>query len=181
MGGLMGGVTGARMLGLVTLLALAAALAACGGDNPATPANVAAPADPAPTKAYLAEVGREPGVVTLKSGLEYRVLQSGLATGASPQASDRVMVNYEARLPSGELVDSSYARGAPDTFQVNAVVKAWTEALQLMKPGDVWMLYAPPGLAYGDQGAGPIPPGSALVFKVELIRVLPPGGAGGPG
>jgi peptidylprolyl isomerase/FKBP-type peptidyl-prolyl cis-trans isomerase FklB len=179
----MGGSQGARMPGLVSLVSLLA-LAACGGGGPAPP-SASAPPDPAPAKAYLAEVGREPGVVTLKSGLEYRVLQSGLATGASPQASDRVLVNYEARLPTGELIDSSYARGAPDTFQVDAVVKAWTEALQLMKPGDVWMLYAPPGLAYGDAGAGPIPPGSALVFKVELIRVLPPGGpaagAGGSG
>jgi peptidylprolyl isomerase/FKBP-type peptidyl-prolyl cis-trans isomerase FklB len=163
------GTNGSRGAWLLSL-ALAATLAACGADNHAKPSDLAA------TKAYLAQVAREPGVVTLKSGLEYRVLQSGLATGRSPQASDRVVVNYEARLPSGELIDSSYQRGEPDTFEVDGVVGAWTEALQLMKPGDIWMLYAPPGLAYGDRGAGPVPPGSALVFKVELIRVLEGGG-----
>jgi peptidylprolyl isomerase/FKBP-type peptidyl-prolyl cis-trans isomerase FklB len=156
-------------MGLVSLLALMAALGAC--RDPHEP-----PPDPGPAKAYLAEIAHEPGVVTLKSGLEYRVLQSGLATGRPPRASDRVVVNYEARLPSGQLIDSSYQRGEPDTFEVDGVVKAWTEALQLMKPGDIWMLYSPPDLAYGDRGAGPVPPESALVFKVELVKVLPGGG-----
>ncbi len=162
----------APMLRFACAIALTTLVGACGVNRPA----LAAPAAEAASRTYLAEVGREPGVVTLPDGLEYRVLQSGLVTGQSPRASDRVVVNYEARLPSGELVDSSYARGEPSTFQVDAVVKAWTEALQLMKPGDVWMLYAPAGLAYGDDGAGPVPPGSALVFKVELIRVLPGNG-----
>jgi FKBP-type peptidyl-prolyl cis-trans isomerase len=161
-------------LRLALALACAASAAACADK----PAETAPPSVAAASRAYLAEVGREPGVVRLPDGLEYRVLQSGLATSRSPGVNDKVLVNYEARLPSGELVDSSYARGQPNTFQVNGVVKAWTEALQLMKPGDVWMLYAPASLAYGDAGAGPIPPGSALVFKVELIRVLPPGDGG---
>lgn len=157
-----------------SVLVLAAILSACGGAQPSAKPAVD-PAVAQATRAYLAEIAHEPGVVTLPSGLEYRVLEQGLATGRPPKATDTVQVNYEARLPSGELVDSSYQRGQPDTFRVDGVVKAWTEALQLMKPGDVWMLYAPPALAYGDKGAGPIPPGSALVFKVELIRVLGPG------
>ena len=72
-------------------------------------------------------------------------------------------------------------QGQGDAFQVGGLVPAWTQALQLMKPGDVWILYSPPGLAYGARGAGPIPPQSALVFKIELIRVLPAGAGGGPG
>jgi FKBP-type peptidyl-prolyl cis-trans isomerase len=160
------------MPGLVPVLALALAMAlgACGG-NPAAQ-NLAA------AKAFLADVARQPGVVRLPSGLEYRVLQSGPADGHRPHADDYVLVNYDARLTTGEVVDSSYARGQPDSFQVGALVPAWTEALQRMRPGDVWMLYSPPSLAYGEQGAGPIPPNSALVFKIELVSVLPRGGAG---
>ena len=165
-------------LRLVSLAALAALLSACGGGQ--QPSASAAPhVDPAvaqATKAYLDEIAHEPGVITTKSGLEYRVITSGLATGRSPQPDDQVQVNYEARLPSGELVDSSAGSGGPATFQVGGVIKAWTEALQLMKPGDVWMLYAPPNLAYGDKGAGPVPPGSALVFKVELVAIVQSGG-----
>jgi FKBP-type peptidyl-prolyl cis-trans isomerase len=165
------------MARFASLVALAAMLSACGGGQPAAaPAPRVDPAMAAATKAYLAEIAGEPGVITLRSGLEYRVLQSGLATGRSPHASDHVVVNYEARLPSGQLIDSSYQRGQADTFEVDQVVKAWTEALQLMKPGDIWMLYAPPGLAYGDKGAGPVPPGSALVFKVELVSIAVGGG-----
>jgi FKBP-type peptidyl-prolyl cis-trans isomerase len=159
---------------LASLAALAALLSACGGGQQ-PPAAAAPRVDPAvaqATKAYLDEIAHEPGVITTRSGLEYRVIQSGLATGHSPHADDQVQVNYEARLPSGELVDSSSSSGGPATFQVGAVIKAWTEALQLMKPGDVWMLYAPPNLAYGDKGAGPVPPGSALVFKVELVAIV---------
>ena len=116
-----------RMPGLVPLMTLAMALGACGG-NPAAQ-NLAA------AKAFLADVARQPGVIRLPSGLEYHVLQSGPAGGHPPRASDFVVVNYEARLPTGEVLDSSYVRGQPDTFQVGALVPAWTQALQLMRPG----------------------------------------------
>jgi FKBP-type peptidyl-prolyl cis-trans isomerase FklB len=84
-----------------------------------------------------------------------------------------VIVNYEGKLLDGTVFDSSYPRGHPDTFVVGQLIPAWTQALQKMKPGDTWMLYAPPNLAYGAQGAGPIPPDSALIFKIELIGILP--------
>ena len=87
-------------------------------------------------------------------------------------------VNYEGKLLDGTVFDSSYQRGEPAVFGVTGLIPAWTEALQLMRPGDEWELYAPAELAYGDQGAGPIPPGSVLQFKIELIAVSPAGGGG---
>jgi peptidylprolyl isomerase/FKBP-type peptidyl-prolyl cis-trans isomerase FklB len=176
----------ARMPLLAPLMALAVALGGCGGSAGASGGNSVA-ADPAAARnlaaaqSFLAAMAKNPGVVTLPDGLEYQVVTHGTSGGASPTASDYVEVNYEARLPSGVVVDSSYQRGQPSSFQVGRLVPAWTEALQLMKPGDTWMLYSPPNLGYGAEGAGPIPPDSALVFKIELIRVLPPGSAGGPG
>ena len=112
-------------------------------------------------------------MITLPSGLQYKVLQAGAAGGASPLADDHVIVNYEGKLLDGTVFDSSYQRGHADTFVVGQLIPAWTEALQKMKPGDIWMLYAPPKLAYGPKGAGPIPPNSALIFKIELIGILP--------
>jgi peptidylprolyl isomerase/FKBP-type peptidyl-prolyl cis-trans isomerase FklB len=151
---------------LMGLATLAISFGGCAGGN-SLESNHAAAA------AFLASNGKQAGVITLPDGLEYKVMQSGPAGGPSPTPSENVTVNYEARLLDGTVIDSSYQRGAPSTFQVGGLVPAWTEALQLMKPGDTWMLYAPPNLAYGDRGAGPVGPGSALVFKIELIRVLP--------
>jgi len=127
----------------------------------------------AAAKAFLAANAKAEGVITLPSGLQYKVVQSGAAGGASPRADDRVIVNYEGKLLDGTVFDSSYQRGQPATFTVGQLIPAWTLALQKMKPGDVWMLYAPPRLAYGEEGAGPIPPDSALIFKIELIGILP--------
>jgi peptidylprolyl isomerase/FKBP-type peptidyl-prolyl cis-trans isomerase FklB len=84
-----------------------------------------------------------------------------------------VLVQYEGRLPNGQVFDSSYQRGAPAAFTVAGLVPAWTEALQRMRPGEEWLLIAPPQLGYGERGAGPIPPNSALVFRIELLAVLP--------
>lgn len=125
-------------------------------------------------QSFLAANGKTPGVVTLPSGLEYRIIRSGPVDGVSPRATDQVLANYEGRLLDGQVFDSSYQRGQPAVFTVGELIPAWTEALQLMRPGDQWMLYAPPGLAYGVKGVGPIPPNSALIFKIELIKVLPP-------
>jgi FKBP-type peptidyl-prolyl cis-trans isomerase len=129
--------------------------------------------DLAQANAFLAANAKAEGVMTLPSGLQYRVLQSGPAGGASPLTDDHVIVNYEGKLLDGTVFDSTYQRGAPATFVVGQLIPAWTEALQKMKPGDTWMLYAPPKLAYGVKGAGPIPPNSALIFKIELIGILP--------
>lgn len=120
---------------------------------------------------FLAAKGKEEGVQTTNTGLQYKVLQEG--TGAMPSASDRVEVHYEGRLINGEVFDSSYKRGSTATFGVGQVISGWTEALQLMKEGAKYQLYIPSDLAYGNRGSGEkIPPGSVLVFDVELIKVI---------
>ena len=111
------------------------------------------------------------GVVTLPSGLQYEVLQTG--TGRKPKATDRVRCHYEGRLVDGTMFDSSIQRGEPAVVGVNQVIAGWVEALQLMSEGDKWKLYIPYNLGYGEQGAGgAIPPYSTLVFEVELLEVL---------
>lgn len=155
------------------LLPLAAALALCA----CAPAG-AQPADKAleAANAYMAKNATAEGVQTLPDGLQYKIIKSGPPTGAHPGPSDTVKVNYEGTLTSGEVFDSTMKEGGrPVLFQVDQLVPAWTEALQLMRPGDVWMLYVPPKLGYGDKRSGPIPPNSVLVFKMELMTVLPAG------
>jgi FKBP-type peptidyl-prolyl cis-trans isomerase FklB len=124
----------------------------------------------ASAESFLAENARQPGVETLASGLQYKVLEQG--SGASPGAHDTVTVHYRGTLIDGSEFDSSYSRNQPATFPVDRVIAGWTEALQLMHEGAKWQLFIPPGLAYGEKGAGKrIPPNSALVFEVELIAV----------
>jgi len=119
---------------------------------------------------FLAENAKKEGVVTLPSGLQYKVLKSG--NGATPKASDSVECHYEGRLISGTVFDSSYQRGETATFGVTQVIAGWVEALQLMKEGDKWQLYIPYNLAYGERGAGAqIPPFATLIFDVELVKV----------
>lgn len=119
---------------------------------------------------YLAANAKKDEVVTLPSGLQYKVIASG--EGASPQSDSTVDVHYRGTLIDGTEFDSSYSRGEPATFPVNQVISGWTEALQLMKVGDKWELTIPAELAYAEQGAPPvIPPNSALVFEVELLKV----------
>ncbi|HEX5377418.1 MAG TPA: FKBP-type peptidyl-prolyl cis-trans isomerase [Phenylobacterium sp.] len=156
-----------------SFLALSAALAltACGPDKKA-----AAGATMEAGKAFLATNAKAPGVKVLPSGLQYKIVRSGPADGLRPQKEDEVKVNYEGKLLSGQVFDSSYERGVPAAMPVAALIPGWIEALQLMRPGDEWILYVPPALAYGDEGAGEIPPGSTLIFRIELIAVLP-----GPG
>jgi FKBP-type peptidyl-prolyl cis-trans isomerase FklB len=121
-------------------------------------------------EAFLAENAKKEGVVTLPSGLQYKVIEEG--SGKTPKASDTVTVNYRGTLATGEEFDSSYKRGEPATFPVSGVIAGWTEALQLMKEGAKWQLVIPPSLAYGERAAGPvIGPNSTLVFEVELIKV----------
>lgn len=120
--------------------------------------------------AFLAENGKKEGVVTLPSGLQYKILTEG--TGKSPAKEDTVTVNYRGTLIDGTEFDSSYKRGEPATFPVGGVIPGWTEALQLMKEGAKWQLFIPADLAYGERGAGPvIEPNSALVFEVELVSI----------
>jgi FKBP-type peptidyl-prolyl cis-trans isomerase FklB len=120
--------------------------------------------------AFLAENKTKEGVITLPSGLQYKVLKVG--DGPKPTAADSVVCNYRGALINGSEFDSSYKRGQPATFPVAQVIKGWTEALQLMPVGSKWALYIPPGLAYGDRGAGAsIGPNSTLIFEVELLSI----------
>jgi FKBP-type peptidyl-prolyl cis-trans isomerase FklB len=123
--------------------------------------------------AFLAENKSKEGVVTLPSGLQYKILTAG--TGPKPTASDTVSCNYRGTLISGKEFDSSYKRGQPVSFPVSGVIKGWTEALQLMPVGSKWQLFIPADLAYGDRGAGAdIGPGETLIFEVELISIAEP-------
>jgi FKBP-type peptidyl-prolyl cis-trans isomerase FklB len=119
---------------------------------------------------FLAENKTKPGVKTTASGLQYKVEKEG--KGTSPKANDMVTVNYRGTLIDGTEFDSSYKRGQPATFPVGGVIRGWTEALQLMKPGAKYQLVIPPTLGYGERGAGrDIGPNSTLIFDVELIDV----------
>jgi FKBP-type peptidyl-prolyl cis-trans isomerase FklB len=120
-------------------------------------------------KAFLDENRKKPGVKETPSGLQYKVILEG--TGKSPSATSKVTVNYEGKLISGKIFDSSYDRGQTATFPLNGVIKGWTEGLQLMKEGATYEFYIPSDLAYGDHGNQGIPGGSTLIFKVELIKV----------
>jgi|SRR3984885_255931 len=119
---------------------------------------------------FLAANKTKDGVVTLPSGLQYKILTAG--TGAKPTASDTVVCNYRGTFINGTEFDSSYKRGQPASFPVGGVIKGWTEALQLMPVGSKWQLFVPPDLAYGERGAGgAIGPNQTLVFDVELISI----------
>src|SRR6266849_3967399 len=120
--------------------------------------------------AFLAANKTKDGVVTLPSGLQYKILTQG--TGPKPTASDSVVCNYRGTLINGTEFDSSYKRGQPATFPVSGVIKGWTEALQLMPVGSKWQLFIPSDLAYGERAPGPeIAPDSTLIFEVELLSI----------
>jgi FKBP-type peptidyl-prolyl cis-trans isomerase FklB len=119
---------------------------------------------------FLAENKTKPGVKTTASGLQYKVLKEG--TGPSPKETDTVVTNYRGTLIDGTEFDSSYKRNEPATFQVNRVIKGWTEALQMMKKGSKYQLFIPSDLAYGPRGmGGDIGPNSVLIFEVELMDI----------
>jgi FKBP-type peptidyl-prolyl cis-trans isomerase FklB len=121
-------------------------------------------------EAFLADNKNKPGVVTLPDGLQYKILKEG--SGAKPKATDKVKVNYKGTFLNGNEFDSSYKRGQPAVFAVNAVVKGWTEVLQLMKEGSTFQVWVPSDLAYGEQGAGNvIGPNQTLIFEIELISI----------
>jgi FKBP-type peptidyl-prolyl cis-trans isomerase len=119
---------------------------------------------------FLAANKTKPGVVTLPSGLQYKIITTG--TGPKPTTADSVVCNYKGTLINGKEFDSSYKRGQPATFPVTGVIKGWTEALQLMTVGSKWELFVPADLAYGEQQRGPdITPNSTLIFEVELMSI----------
>jgi FKBP-type peptidyl-prolyl cis-trans isomerase FklB len=121
-------------------------------------------------KQFLAENARKDSVITLPSGLQYKVLVKG--NGKVPQMTDKVKVHYEGRLLDGTVFDSSYKRGEPSELTPKQVIKGWTEALTMMPEGSKWQLYIPYDLAYGDREAGQIKPYSMLIFDVELIEIV---------
>ncbi len=122
--------------------------------------------------AFLAANATKEGVVTLPSGLEYKVLVAG--TGPKPSATDTVVCNYRGTLLDNTEFDDSYKRGQPVTFPVGGVIKGWTEALQLMPVGSKWQLFIPSDLAYGERGKPPIGPNATLIFEVELLSIQQP-------
>ena len=120
---------------------------------------------------FLADNAKKEGVVTLPSGVQYKVIKEG--TGAIPADTSLVKVNYEGRLINDSIFDSSYKRGNPTTFRANQVIKGWTEALCKMPAGSIWEVYIPQELAYGEREQNIIKPFSALISKIELLEVNP--------
>ena len=121
-------------------------------------------------KAFLKQNATKAGVITTKSGLQYKVIKKGY--GATPILNDTVVTHYEGQVISGKVFDSSYKRGTPATFPVNGVIKGWTEALQLMNVGDKWQLFIPSNLAYGSSARGEvIEANSTLIFDIELLDI----------
>jgi FKBP-type peptidyl-prolyl cis-trans isomerase FklB len=120
--------------------------------------------------AFLAENKKKEGIITLPSGLQYKVIKEG--TGETPKITDTVTVNYRGTLINGTEFDSSYKREQPATFPVNGVIAGWTEALQLMKVGSKWQLFIPPNLAYGERAfRRDIGPNATLIFDIELLAI----------
>lgn len=117
-------------------------------------------------RAYLAENAKKAGVVSLPSGLQYKIIKDG--TGKSPGSQDSVSVHYRGTLINGTEFDSSYKREQPASFRLDGVIKGWTEGLQLMKEGAQWQFFIPPELAYGERGNLA---NQTLIFEVELLKV----------
>lgn len=121
-------------------------------------------------EAFLEENKTKEGVVTLPSGLQYKILKAG--DGKKPTEADSVECNYRGNLINGTEFDSSYRTGKPATFKVTGLIAGWTEALKLMPVGSKWQLFIPPQLAYGEQGAGRVVgPNATLIFELELLAV----------
>ena len=118
---------------------------------------------------FLAENRTKPGVVTTASGLQYKVITMG--KGKKPNVKNEVKVHYRGTLVDGTEFDNSYKRGEPIVLPVGGIIPGWTEALQLMPVGSKWQLFIPANLGYGSNASGPIPPGSTLIFDVELIAI----------
>jgi FKBP-type peptidyl-prolyl cis-trans isomerase len=121
-------------------------------------------------KKFLQENALNKSIYTTKSGLQYKIVKKG--NGKKPKATDRVRVHYTGTLIDGTKFDSSVDRGEPAEFPLNAVIPGWTEGLQLMDEGSKYILYIPYDLGYGEQPVGSIPPGSTLIFEVELLQIL---------
>eukprot|EP00697_Spironema_sp_BW2_P011566 gnl/Spiro4/27297_TR13588_c0_g1_i1.p1 gnl/Spiro4/27297_TR13588_c0_g1~~gnl/Spiro4/27297_TR13588_c0_g1_i1.p1 ORF type:complete len:280 (-),score=66.26 gnl/Spiro4/27297_TR13588_c0_g1_i1:48-809(-) len=123
-------------------------------------------------EAHMSRTAQREGVVATPTGLLYRIIRSGPPTGATASGNDTVVVNYRGRLTSGQEFDASFKTGGPVSLPVGGVISGWSEALQLMRPGDKWELHIPPSLGYGDSPpVQVIPKGSVLIFDCELVSL----------
>jgi FKBP-type peptidyl-prolyl cis-trans isomerase FkpA len=120
---------------------------------------------------FLTENSKKPGISITQSGLQYEVINEG--TGEIPGSGDMVRVNYEGTFIDGIVFDSSYGRGEPAEFRLDQVISGWSEGLQLMRAGSSYRFFIPSNLAYGEAGNNSIPPNSVLIFKVDLLDILP--------
>ena len=164
---------------MVNFTPLALGLALLTGSSAAAQAPVVSPPPslaPSPAAAagaaFLAANAKAPGVVTLPSGLQYKVITSGPKTGPSPKLGDIIKVHYEGKLLDGTVFDSSFERKQAAIMPLDGLVQAWLEALPMMKVGDEWVLYVPSALGYGERETGPIPAGSVMVFRLQLLGML---------
>ncbi len=154
----------ASMIAVATLAVAAPALAQ-------TPPPAPAPAALQPVADFLAQNAKAAGVKVLPNGIQYKVVTAGPA-GPSPKPGDAIKVHYEGALTNGQMFDSSFARNQPMLAPLQGLIPAWMETIPLMKTGDEWMIYVPPELGYGADGAGPIPPNAVLVFRIKLLGML---------
>jgi len=159
----------------MTRLTFLAALALGVLAAPASAAPVGVPPETPAGPDFLARNAAAKGVVTTPSGLQYFILVAGPSTGPHPGAKDTVTFDYEVKLLTGRVIDSSYSAGEPLTGRTGDFVPGFTEALELMRPGDEWIVWVPPQLGYGAKDVGPIPGNSVLRFKLALHRVVPAG------
>jgi len=164
---------------MVNFASLALGLALVTGSSAAAQAPVVSPPpsvtpSPAATAgaAFLAANAKAPGVISLASGLQYKVITSGPKTGPSPKLGDIIKVHYEGKLLDGTVFDSSFERKQAAIMPLDGLVQAWLEALPMMKVGDEWVLYVPSALGYGEREMGPIPAGSVMVFRLQLLGML---------
>ena len=148
---------------------------ACGLLSLGACAEASGPAAPGPAAAATGDswAPGAPGVAILQ-GIKYKVLKSGPTIGVHPRRSDDIAVRYEGRLTDGSVFDSSKSdKNGVSTFPLGRLIPGWIAAVQLMRPGDEWVIYIPAYMAYGEKGAGPIPANSDLVFRIELVSVIP--------
>jgi len=129
---------------------------------------------------WMSANAQRDGVVITATGLQYSINESGDGAAIPPLMGQKVKVHYEGRLTNGDVFDSSIESGTPAVFPVGGLIPGWNEALQMMRPGDIWTLYIPPALAYGEKGVPNrsgsgylIPPNSPLIFRLELIETDP--------
>jgi FKBP-type peptidyl-prolyl cis-trans isomerase FklB len=120
-------------------------------------------------EAFLAENKKKEGVITLPSGIQYKIITASV--GKKPTEADTIECNYRGTLINGTEFDSSYRTGKAATFKLSTLIPGWRDALVLMPVGSKWQIFIPAALAYGERGQGPITPNSTLIFEVELLAI----------